>query len=170
MLLCKHTFTGLFLITSLNGLTGCTSLMPTSPTADALAAVGGSQESLSVDEMLNRARGEQPLNNAPSMAAGRPASHLLLTFTDEELALNDDQKKQLNSFANARPAQQLSIECAPSSHSSVVTAASQAIARCLKVSEFLQRRAHTTQASLMPSLETNHVFIKDAQYTALPHN
>lgn len=167
-MLYQRTLTQLLCITCISTLSGCMSLMPTHQNDAALAAAQSAQGSMSVDELLNRARGKPSAGYSPSGVA--PSSHLLLSFTDETLTLTDDQLQQLNTFANERPAQLISIECAPSSHMSAITAASQAIARCLKVSDFLKRRAHTTQASLKPSLETNHIFIKDAHYTAVSDN
>ncbi|WP_415887284.1 hypothetical protein ACMXYO_04330 [Neptuniibacter sp. QD37_6] len=139
---------------SLFSLTGCTAALKTMDigflgSEDAPVA----EESISVDQLLSRARGEK------GYADNHVPRELVLHFADDTVALDENQKDNLNEYANAQPSK-LSIECSPSESSDRFVAVGVGINRCNAVSNFLEKRAKKTDMRLSPSLAPNQVLIK----------
>lgn len=141
---------------SLFSLTGCTAALKTMD----IGFLGSkdtpvAEESISVDQLLSRARGEKGYaeNNVPR--------ELVLHFADDTVALDEKQKDNLNEYANTQSSK-LSVECSPSESSDRFVAVGVGINRCNAVSNFLEKRAKKTDMRLSPSLAPNQVLIKKA--------
>ncbi|WP_415883780.1 hypothetical protein [Neptuniibacter sp. QD34_54] len=141
---------------SLFSLTGCTAALKTMD----IGFLGSedtpvAEESISIDQLLSRARGEK------GYADNHVPHELVLRFEDDSVALDENQKNNLNEYANAQPSK-LSVECSPSESSDRFVAVGVGINRCNAVSNFLEKRAKKTDMRLSPSLVPNQVLIKKA--------
>lgn len=150
-----HTLKKSFCLITLLSLTGCSAALkqmdlgiPGLSPSDPVAA-----KQISVDQLLAQARGQnstQTYNENPS--------ELLLNFNQFKAQLSSEQKERLNRFANLQT-NLMQIECALGGQADRFSAASVAINRCTKVSQFLQQRARVTEISLRPDLDPDLVKI-----------
>lgn len=144
-----------FCLITLLSLTGCSAALkqmdlgiPGLSPSDPVAA-----KQISVDQLLAQARGQNTThtnNDDPS--------ELLLNFTQFKEKLSVEQKERLNRFANLQT-NLIQVECALGGQADRFSAASVAINRCTKVSQFLQQRARVTEISLRPDLAPDLVKI-----------
>lgn len=107
---------------------------------------------ISVEALLARARGQESDNQTTQRS-------LSLSFDNNTDTLSEQHNNELNRFANGLDPQSLSVQCAPAAIPDPLLAASTAINRCLNVSQFLERRAHSTDIRLSPDLKPDQVTV-----------
>lgn len=107
---------------------------------------------ISIETLLARARGQEADDNGA-------ATSVVLNFERSAETLSEQHSGELNQFANGIDPQALSVRCAPASLPDPLRAASTGISRCLNVSQFLERRAHSTQIHLSPDLKPDQVTV-----------
>lgn len=111
------------------------------------------QTSISVDQLLARARGqagEQPTKQ----------TRLDLVFSSGTIELSPSQQSQLNAYANQLERQTLNVTCALSQLPEPLLAALKGVSRCETVAEFLEKRSHAAHIKLAPSMKRDVVRIQ----------
>lgn len=148
-------------LASMIGLTsGCATTLQTPNLSLISSQVSDAEQAspagaISVTELLSRARGQTASNGMQTT--------LKLSFPSESLELTPRQQDQLNQYANQRSSQTLQVDCAPSAIPNQVKAASVAISRCMRVSTFLEKRAHATAMALNPALDADLIHITESE-------
>jgi len=127
--------------------------------------------SISINELLNRAKGQPSSNQPPPLnivkKAPTPSKPMLLTFMSNRAKLTSRHIQSLQRFSNNKQSRNsttlnaLQINCAPSAEADPYAAASTGMSRCLNVSRFLERSNHNTKISLQPSLPNNQIQISE---------
>jgi len=133
------------------------------------------ESSISINELLNRAKGQPSSNQPPPLniakKAPTPSKPMLLTFMSNRAKLTSRHIQTLQRFSDNKQSSKsaygsttlnaLQINCAPSAEADPYAAASTGMSRCLNVSRFLERSNHNTKISLQPSLPNNQIQISE---------
>lgn len=148
-------------------LSGCA----TSPSSlqQALSIPDDLESSISVNELLNRAKAQPSTNERPPLTINKkvtkPSKPMLLTFMSNRSQLTSRHIQTLQRFSDAKSSaiafNTIQIKCAPSAEVDPYAAASTGMTRCLNVSRYLEKSNHSTEISLQPNLPNNQINISE---------